>query len=392
MKKSMDEKINSNKKIRLAHIQLLPIMSGVQRAMLDILLRLDKKKFEVLVICQGEGELTENLRKNNIKYFCVPSLKREIHPFYDVVAFFKLTKILKDNDIQIIHTHSSKPGILGRFAASVAGVKVRVHTVQGFAFHEFSPRKKVFIFSLVERLAGLVSDKIIFVNKKDYQFAHKNKLAAEEKLIRIPNGIELNGQFTRRGDFFDILGFEKKHKIIGSVGRLWQQKAPQYFIQAIPYVLKKHPEARFVLTGDGPLENELRKLASRLGVEKYVRFLGWRKDAKKVLSGYDVFVQTSLWEGLSLSIMEAMAAEKPVVVTDIKGNNELVVDGETGFLVPPKQPEKLAEKINFLLDQPDLAKKMGIAGRKRMEKYFDIEQVADKIEKLYLNLISQFSA
>ncbi|NOZ62199.1 MAG: glycosyltransferase family 4 protein [Calditrichaeota bacterium] len=388
MKKSRKNKTKLNNKIKVAHVQLLPIMSGVQRAMFDILLRLDRQKFDLLVICQNEGELTENLKKNNIDYFCIPALKREIHPLYDVVAFFKLVRILKKEGVQIIHTHSSKPGMLGRFAASVAGVKVRIHTVQGFAFHEFSDRQKVFLLSLAERLAGLVSDKIIFVNNKDYLFARENKLAAEQKLVQIPNGIELNGSVELK-NIRKELGFEDSVKLVGSVGRLWKQKAPQYFILAIPEVIEKHPQARFVLTGDGPLERELRELAAKLGVEKYVRFLGWRKDAKRVLAEYDVFVQTSLWEGLSLSIMEAMAAAKPVVASDIKGNNELVVDGKTGFLVPPKQPKDLADKINFLLDQPALRKKMGAAGRLRMEKNFAIEQVADKIENLYLTLISQ---
>lgn len=383
------KKLGEKNKIRLAHLQLLPLMSGVQRAMFDILRHLDQDKFEILVICQKEGELTEQLKKEGIKYRCLPWLRREINPFCDVLALIKLANILKKENIHILHTHSSKTGFLGRAAASIVKLQIKIHTVQGFAFHEFSNKITIKLFSALERFAGLLSDKIIIVNQKDYDFAISKKIISREKMLLLPNGIELNGKLDTGYSLKKELGYDDKIKIIGSVGRLWKQKAPQYLIRAVPDVIQKHPEARFVLTGDGPLEDELKKLAASLGVENYVHFLGWRQDARKILADYDIFVQTSLWEGLSISILEAMAAQKQIVVSDIKGNNELIKNEVTGLLFPPKDSKALAQKIIFLLDHPEQARKMAENARKEVAEKYDIKNISARIETLYLNLFEK---
>jgi glycosyltransferase involved in cell wall biosynthesis len=376
------------RKLKIIHIQVLPILSGVQNAMLDIITRLDANRYDITVLCQSEGDLTEVLREQSIKYILLPELRREINPFFDAIAFWKLYKLFKKQKYDIVHTHSSKPGIIGRLAAKAAGVKVIVHTVQGFAFHEYSSKLSINLIGLLERIAGWVSSRVIFVNHKDRMVAQQLRILPNKKMITIPNGIDLarfensrNGNHI--GEITHLLGTPVSGALIGMVARLWEQKAPQYFVQAIPPVVKEFPHAKFLLIGDGPLQPELEKLAEKLGVRDSVLFLGWRSDVEHLLTILDIFVLTSLWEGLPVSILEAMAASKPVVATNIKGNNELVVHGTTGYLVEPRNANQIAHCIVNLLREPMRAKEMGRLGKLRAMKYFEINNVVERVDALY---------
>lgn len=377
------------KKVKILHIQVLPIMSGVQKAMLDILKRLDRNKYQITILCNAEGELTAAAARLNIDYIILPELKREINPLFDVFAFIKLIRLIKQNRFLLVHTHSSKSGFIGRLAARAAGAKCVVHTVQGFAFHEYSSRLATFVIGLMERIAGLVTDHIIFVNHYDRKVAMTMRLGAAERMVTIPNGIDLS-QFHPDATVpvpSDLLGIQKSGGIVGMVARLWEQKAPQDFIRSIPVVVNAIPDAKFLVIGDGHLKNQLVKLSQELNVSDNVLFLGWRQDVKALLQMLDVFVLTSLWEGLSVSILEAMASGKPVVATQIKGNNELVIDGETGFLVPAKNPQMVGEKVLSLLMNRTLAQKMGLKGYQRVRENFSIENTVSKINQLYDTLL-----
>jgi glycosyltransferase involved in cell wall biosynthesis len=360
-------------------------MSGVQKSMVDLISKLDKEKYQVTVICQSEGELTEVLSKRQIPFILVSSLKREINFFYDFKALIDLIKIFRENKFDIIHTHSSKPGFLGRIAGKIAKVECLVHTVQGFAFHEFSRKLSVFVFTLLERIVGKFSNKIIIVNDQDFQYASKKRIAPFSRLTKISNGIDLNGYEIK----VDVvkkrreLNINAQHHIVGFVGRLWEQKAPHDFISAIPIVLEKISNVVFLIIGDGHLRSSLETLVQKLLIQDHIQFLGWRNDVPEILKILDVFVQTSLWEGLSLSILEAMAAGKPIIATNIKGNNELVVNGITGYLVPPNNPEMVAYHIIRLLQDNKLAEDMGKLGRKRVEEKFDIKLHVEQIKNIY---------
>ena len=360
-------------------------MSGVQKAMTDLLLRLDKKKYDIKVICHKQGKLTELLKKHGITFIILPELRREIHLYYDLKALFKLFCIFKKYGFDIVHTHSSKPGILGRWAAKLAGVPGIVHTVQGFAFHEFSTWQSIFFYKLIERITGLVTSKLIIVNNTDYKFALKNKLVKNSNIIKVYNGISCD-EFNIKIDVKAkkrSLNIPNSYKVVGSVGRLWKQKAPQNFIKAIPIVLEKCPKTMFVLVGNGPLKDELKELTKKLKIQQSVMFMGWRKDINEILVVFDVFVQTSLWEGLSLSIMEAMACRRPVVASNIKGNNELIEHGKNGFLVNPNDSVELANGIINLLKDDSMANKFGVVGKHKVEKQYNIETNVEKIENIY---------
>ncbi|MBN2013006.1 glycosyltransferase family 4 protein [candidate division KSB1 bacterium] len=375
-------------KHKIAHIQVLPIMSGVQKAMVDILTRLDPDIYEIHVICHAEGALTETLKKYNIRCIVINELRREIHPIFDLLAVLKLYRLFKKEQYNLVHTHSSKPGIVGRLAAKLAGVRCIVHTVQGFAFHEQSSKLTRFIVGCLEKCAGFLSDRVIFVNDKDRHVAEQMKLMPKEKMVTIYNGIDVNHTRSELNIGLEkLIGIKKNGALVGMVSRLWKQKAPHDFIRAIPYVTSELPAAKFLMIGDGPLKDELIELSETLGVSDAVQFLGWREDVFELINQLDVMVLTSLWEGLPLTILEGMALAKPVVATDIKGNNELVIHGETGFLAPPGDYQKIGEYSLKLLDDKELARRMGEAGRQRVSDKFSIEKTIKSINTVYGNLL-----
>ncbi len=378
------------KRYKIIHIQVLPIMSGVQKAMYDILIRLDRHKYDITVLCQSEGELTEALKQQNIRCLFLNALKREINPYFDLIALYKLYRIFRKEKYDLVHTHSSKSGFLGRLAAKIAGVPGIIHTVQGFSFHQFSAPKSIYFFTSLERITGLISNKIIIVNNDDFEYAIKNKIASQTKLVKIYNGIDidehhLNINKGRKRSEFNI---PTDCNVVGFIGRLWEQKAPQDFISAVPIVLENISNVVFLIIGDGHLRSSLETLAQKLHIQDHIQFLGWRNDVPEILKILDVFVQTSLWEGLSLSILEAMAAGKPIIATNIKGNNELVVDGITGFLVLPRNPEMVGYYITRLLQDKRLVKKMGRLGRKRVEEKFDIKLHVELIKNIYHQILT----
>jgi len=278
-------------------------------------------------------------------------------------------------------------------AARAAGIKCIVHTVQGFAFHEHSSKLSRFAVGVLEKLAGSVTDKTIFVNQKDRDIASQMKLIPGHKMVTIYNGIDLNyyNSGKKSKGIEDAIGIEKNIPLVGMVARLWIQKAPQDYIRSIPTVIREVPDAKFLVIGDGSMQSQLEQMCDELGVRDHVAFLGWRKDVTRLLKMIDVFVLTSLWEGLPISILEAMASARPVVATNIKGNNELVVDGETGFLAPPKSPEKIGECVLKLLKNRTLAKKMGHQGYQRAKEYFDINHTVCQINLEYEKLLKRKS-
>ena len=378
------------KKIKIVHIQVLPILSGVQKAMLDVLSRLDPDSYDFFVICNSEGKLTQELSKQKIPYIILPELRREINPYFDLLAFVKLFRLFKQEKYDVVHTHSSKPGILGRFAAKAAGIKHIVHTVQGFAFHEHSAKWHLLFFGFLEKLAGYATEKVIFVNQKDKKLALRLKLISREKIVLIRNGVDIS-YFENKNGKFDkstLPDVGAQDRLVCMVARLWEQKAPEYFVKAVPLILDKFPRTKFLVIGDGPLKAALLKLTKSLQVDRSVRFLGWRSDVNQILRVIDVFVLPSLWEGLPLSILEAMAASKPVVASDIKGNNELVEHGETGFLFPPRNHQQMSDYVAKLLGDPGLAQMMGFNGYKRVKQRYDINKIAEKIDYLYKSFFS----
>ncbi len=379
-------------KIRVLHIITHLPIGGAQDNTLLTLEGLDKTRYDLTLICGKRGEWIERaLSIQDIKVYFIDELIRKIHIFYDYIALLKLYRFIKKGKFKIVHTHSSKAGFSGRIAAYLAGVPVIIHTLHGFPFNDFMPLIERFFYIFLERFLSIFSSTIITVSHINKEKAVQLKLGPLNKFVNIYSGIN----FEKFGISVNImkkrkeLGINNKLKVIGMVGRLSKQKAPQYFIQAIPLIVKVHPHVRFILVGDGELKKNMIKLAEKINVSDYISFLGFRDDVPEILNILNIFVLPSLWEGLGRSLTEAMYSACPVVATAVEGVPELIIDGRTGYLVQPKDSVAIAQKINDLLIHPREARQMGKNARKKVMSDFDACVMIKKIDELYQNILNR---
>ena len=267
----------------------------------------------------------------------------------DLLLLAYFGRVCKKQKFDLVATHTSKGGFLGRLAAHMAGVPHIVHHAHGFSFNRPLSGRATRFFVGLERFAAANGDLIIAVNEQQRRMAVELGVEKAEKTCTIHNGIDLtpfnrpNGTEARRR-----LGFDSSALLIGAVGRLAAQKGFPYLIRAIPRVLRSVPSAQFIIAGDGELKAELKQEAQRVGAADRIHFIGFQHDVPGLLAALDIFVQPSLWEGLSISLIEALAAGKPIVATDIEGNREVVDNGITGLIVPPADPDALADALVLL--------------------------------------------
>lgn len=383
--------MDKQNRTRILHIITNLPVGGAQDNTLLTVERLDRKKYFVSLMCSSEGLWFRRAQQiKDLNLIIVDELTRRIQIVYDFITFWKIYKIIKQGRFTIVHTHSSKPGFLGRVAAKLVGVPAIIHTIHGFPFHDFmNPVVKQF-FIMLERFLSRISDKLITVSKLNLEKAVELQLAVRSKFVNIYSGIE----FEKFDVIVDVeakkreLGIMNGEKAVGMVGRFSVQKAQLDFIKAIPEVLKKRNDVKFVLIGDGELKKEIYKLAEKLGLNSNLLFLGFREDVPELLRVLDVYVLTSLWEGLGRSLTEAMYTGRPVVATKVEGVPELVIDGETGILVSPRDINSIAKGILTLLSDERKAKRLGQAAKQRISKEFHAQQMVAELEKVYSRVIA----
>ena len=296
--------------------------------------------------------------------------------------------LLKSNKYDIIHTHSTTAGICGRIAAKMAGVPIIIHTVHGFAFHEFmKPLKKKFLIFL-EKTAAKLCDHMITVSNLNLEEIITKKISTRNKLTNIYSGINLDKFNIKKPKEEIIKGLDipEDHMIVGLVARLSNQKAPQYFVEAAKLVLEQKANVIFLIVGDGPLKEDLIK---QIGDETRIRILGARKDIPEILHILDVFALSSIYEGLGRAMTEAMISSKPVVAPRVNGIPEVVEDGKTGFLIEPRDSKALAKRILILLNNDDMRIKMGRDAFMKVVPAFSDTNMVESIDKLYCKILKE---
>ncbi len=308
----------------------------------------------------------------------IPGWHRALTPM-DVVPLWHLYRLCCREKFDLVATHTSKGGMLGRIAARLAGVPNIVHYVHGFGFHQFTPYLLKQVYVAFEKVGAYCEDLMIAVGEEHKQIAMKLGIEKGERIRTILNGIDVNrflgiDRTAARREF----GFGADETILGSVGRLAEQKGFEYMIDAMPTIVAAYPRVRLVLSGEGELEASLRQRAKDRGVEAQVTFLGFRRDVPQLLAAFDIFVHPSLWEGLSISLMEAMVAGCPIVCSRIDGNVEMIRHGETGRFAEAKNPESLAGEVCILLADRDRAADLGIAARHEGLVRFSVERMVDE--------------
>ncbi|MEI8218651.1 MAG: glycosyltransferase family 4 protein [Elusimicrobiota bacterium] len=377
--------------IKICHIITKLELGGAQQNTLYTLRHLSRELYMPFLIA-GTGGLLDHEAASDTSFttYFIPELVRSVLPWGDCIAAVKIWKILRDQKPAVVHTHSSKAGILGRWAAWCAGVPVIIHTVHGFGFtdQQRPPVRLLFIFA--EWLTVLITDTLIVVATEDKKKGLANGIGCEDKYMVIRSGIDIQSIKTALVDREAVrreFAISPTAAVISSIGPFKPQKNLADFVRVAAAISARRSDCIFLLVGDGEQRPMLEKMCSDAGITGQVRFLGWRTDTVRILSVTDVFVMTSLWEGLPRSIVEAMCRGIPVVANAVDGVKEIVKNDQTGYLIKPFAIEEMASKIMHLLDEKTLSHSLGDRGRESITSEFDINIMVREQEKLYDALV-----
>ncbi|PIV63341.1 MAG: hypothetical protein COS11_07955 [bacterium (Candidatus Ratteibacteria) CG01_land_8_20_14_3_00_40_19] len=402
------------KRIKVIHIITRLDRGGVTEDTLLTVKGLNRKRYGVKII-------TGSFTGTEIEVTLIPEMKRVINPFLDILTLFKLYCNIKRERPVIVHTHTSKAGFLGRWAAKLAGVPIIIHTPHGHIFYGYFPFLVTKFFILLEKFTGFITDYIITLTERGKEEYVRYRIGPPAKFIPIYSGIEKRkfappptsplssltsyplpwgrgregegrkwGRLNREEK--KELGIPSEVKIVGTIGRLEPVKGHSYFLKAAKLIIAdlRFQETRFLLAGSGSLRKKLEREAISLGIKENVLFLGWREDIVEILDILDIFVLPSLNEGMARVILEAMLMAKPVVASNVGGIPDIVEDEKTGLLVPPGDFKGLSEAIIKLLKEPEQAREMGRRGKEKAEKEeFTADGMVKKIEKLYERAINE---
>jgi len=385
------------KKIRVLHIITRLILGGAQENTIFTVWGLNKSDCYEVELATGlpigpEGSLIKEAEKRGIKLKIIHYMRREINFFRDILAFIELYLLIRKGKYTIVHTHSSKAGILGRLAAKIAGVKIVIHSVHGLPFFDYQNRLLNYIYILCERFAALFTDRLISVCEAIVRKAVAAGVAKEDKFRTIYSGIELEHYFNSDVPIAKKqkeLNLDPDAPVVGNISRLFSLKGHNYLLEAASQVAELFPETKFLLVGDGILKKKLMRQAEDLKIRDNVIFTGLveREDVPKLISVMDVVVHTSLREGLPRVLPEALAMAKPVIAFEVDGIGEIIKDGINGYLIPPKDSRKLANSIIHLLKDKERARRMGEAGRAIVDPAFELEVMVKRIGDVYMELI-----
>ncbi len=358
--------------------------------------RLEAARYAVDVIAGPqtgpEGSLIDEVRARGVPLDILPDLRREIAPGRDLKALIQLTRRMRRARYTIVHTHSSKAGVLGRLAAKLAGVPVVVHTVHGWSFHaHMSPlRRRLFI--ALEKFAAALTDAMIVVAAPDIDKGLQTGIGRPAQYHLIRSAISLETFDPATVDVAAVrrdLGVPPDAPVLGNVGRFSPQKNPLDWIRVAARVARAQPDCRFLLVGDGPLRAEVEALIAEEGLTDRFVLTGLRRDVPRMLAAMDVFLLTSLWEGLPRVIPQAMSMRVPVVANRADGTVEAIAHGETGYLADPGDLDGLAQYCLTLLRDPETRRAMGERGRAFATHEFDVREMVAKIDRLYQTLLAQ---
>jgi len=409
------------KKIKVIHIITRLDKGGSAENVLITCKELDKNKYDTILVYGLSQGISCQLPVRNYK---VDELVREISPLKDVVAFWKIYKIIKNEKPEIVHTHSSKAGFLGRWAAwlsRITSYKLQatkvIHTPHGHIFYGYYGKLKTLLFLFLERLTAKITDRLIAltegekkesinfgVGKPDqWTVIHSGVNPTQptffkggstlEKLSKDGFVISTQSRFFKGGSALD--NFSNNGLVIGTVARLEPVKGVKYFVEAIK-IIHNMPDKSgnyiFLIVGDGSERKILENKVEKYGLKDKVIFTGMREDVLDLISTMDIYVQPSLNEGMGKTLAQAMYLSKPIVATNVQGIPDVVINGETGILVQPERPDLLASAIVKLIEDQDLRKKMGEKGFQyaieKVDGYprFSIERMIFLLEKLYESL------
>lgn len=381
--------MGEQRRIRVAHVITRMIVGGAQETVLLAAALADRSGFEPVVVTGpqtgSEGSLLEEAARRGVEVVLVPELVREVDPRKDLAVVLALQRVLTRLGADVVHTNSSKAGIVGRVAARRAGVPRVVHTVHGWPFHDHQAAPVAAVWRTLERRAARLADRLVVVADADRVKGLAAGVGRPEQYVTVRSGIELElygPDASVRAQVRSELGLPPDARVMGAVNRLSPQKDPTTLVRAAAAVLRARPEARLLLVGDGPLRAEVEALVASLGVQGQVLLTGLRDDVPRLLRAMDVFVTASRWEGLPRTVLQAMATGLPVVATAADGVVDVVQQDRTGVLVRVGDAPALATGAGRLLDDPGAAGTLAAAAAQRLPE-FDARTMVQQLEALY---------
>jgi glycosyltransferase involved in cell wall biosynthesis len=382
------------RKLKIVHLITRLELGGAQGNTIYTVEHLDPVQFEAH-LWYGPGgfwdaDVAKKIDASRRRRF--RRLVRPLHPLFDLLVIFDLVRAFREAKPDIVHTHSSKAGIVGRIAARLARVPVIVHTFHGFGFNSQQKPWTRGVFIGLEKLSARWSDALVFVSQANWDEAKRLKIGSERRYARIRSGVDLkayseNQNVSRRASVRKALELTDEPVVL-TIGPFKPQKNLPDLILAAARLREKFSNVRVFIVGDGELRPQVESQIQELGLAQTVTLLGWRKDIPDLMAVADVFAMTSLWEGLPRALVEAMASSVPAVCYDTDGVRDLLSQGG-GYLVPLKDVQALTEKIDLLLINKEEAKRRGAQGPAIVQSEFDIDEMVRSQERLYLKLISR---
>ncbi|HIJ75078.1 MAG TPA: glycosyltransferase family 4 protein [Candidatus Hydrogenedentes bacterium] len=382
------------KRIRIAHVITRLCKGGAQENTFHTARLADRSRFEVDLISGPtsgrEGTIEGRIQAAGIPIIREPMLVRSAAPMRDGLALGRLTRLFKRKQYDIVHTHTSKAGFIGRLAAARARVPIVVHTPHGNIFHGYFPRWLTRLFVWMERHAARRTDRIIALTAGGIEQHLAEGIGRREQYVSIFSGVDFDGYDAARARRQEVrrgLGCPRHAFLVGGIGRLEPIKGFSYFVTAAQSIAAALPETRFVLAGDGSLGRELRAQAAALG-ERF-QFLGLRDDVAELMAAMDVCIVPSLNEGMGRVVLEAGAAGTPVVASNVGGIPDIVDDGTTGLLVPPRDAASIVVAVVALGRDPAWRAAMGAKARSIVVPNYGLGRMVERIEGLYEELIEE---
>jgi glycosyltransferase involved in cell wall biosynthesis len=374
----------------MLHIITRLVRGGADENTLYTVRGLDPRRYAVdLVVGAGsEPECLEGLDPARVIH--MPELVRDPHPLKDAIALARLAGVVRRGHYQIVHTHTAKAGFLGRLAAALAATPIIIHTVHGVTFHDHLPRWQRWFYLTLERIAARFTHQFVTVGedvKSIYLRAGIGEASAYETIY---SGMPLE-EYLEAGDMSDLeraqvrreLGLEPRHQVVAMAARLEARKGHGYLFEAVSRMRDRHPDLRVLILGDGADRAALERRTREAGIDDIVRFLGHRLDLPRVLAAADISVLTSLWEGLPRVLVQSAAAGKPILTFDVEGAWEVVRDGQNGFIVPTRDVEAFARRLDQMLSDRTGCRVMGRSGRLRVSEAWTVETMLDRLDLLY---------
>jgi glycosyltransferase involved in cell wall biosynthesis len=361
-------------------------MGGAQRYIFEMSQLFDKNKYEVKVAAgSGDGELFKKLADVLIPSIQLKEMKRAPSPLQLIRAIKEIRGLIKEEHPDILFLCSTTAGILGSLASIHTKTKV-VYRIGGWAFNDPRPFWQNWIIILAEKLTSPLKDIIIVNSEFDWRIAVKKRVVSAEKIVKIYNGLDPDKlDFLSKEESRDILGLNDGY-FIGTVANFYKTKGLEILIKAAKEVVKSNPKAKFVIIGDGKLRPQLENKISKYNLENNVILKGRIPNAYKYLKAFDLFVLPSLKEGFPWIILEAMAAELPIIATKVGALPEIITNKEDGVIVTPGNQKELAESIKEIIENQTESRAMGIKAKAKLIDKFSLEKMAKKTEETISNI------